>query len=99
MYDLKRHYGISIEGYELLLEDQDFCCAVCKGRITSDSACVDHDHITKQVRGLLCSSCNLGLGHLKDDYEVVLAAANYLIQTGDGITREAQGTKAKSRTQ
>lgn len=39
---------------------------------------VDHDHTTGAVRGLLCSACNTGIGHLKDDPAVVAAALHYL---------------------
>ncbi len=97
-YDLKRHYGLSVEDFDLLLEEQNFCCAICSNRLDSSSACVDHDHETDEVRGLLCRSCNIGLGHLQDDYEIILAAADYLIQSKDKVACEVQRTKAKSNT-
>ena len=43
---------------------------------------IDHDHETGKVRGLLCPSCNTGLGHLKDDPEVLLRACIYLLTRG-----------------
>jgi hypothetical protein len=40
--------------------------------------CVDHDHKTKQVRGILCQNCNSALGYLKDDYKLAEIAVAYL---------------------
>jgi len=39
---------------------------------------VDHDHITGNVRGLLCSNCNRGLGLLKDDIKLFKKSIIYL---------------------
>jgi hypothetical protein len=39
---------------------------------------IDHDHTTGEVRGLLCPTCNAGLGHFKDSPELLLKAALYL---------------------
>jgi hypothetical protein len=39
---------------------------------------IDHDHKTGQVRGLLCSGCNTGLGHLGDDIQGLKRALEYL---------------------
>jgi len=80
---LKR-YGISFEQYTKRSVAQNGVCAICrkpetwivKGTLALLS--VDHDHETGRVRGLLCHSCNLGLGHFKDDALMLRAAANYL---------------------
>ncbi len=54
-------YGITEEEYNTLLEKQNYQCAVCH-EIPEEWLCVDHDHITGKIRGLLCKSCNLLVG-------------------------------------
>lgn len=73
-------YGITPEDYDKLYRQQNGCCALC-GRHQSDltkTLCIDHDHKTGIVRGLLCLSCNRGVGYLQDDAELCLKAYNYL---------------------
>lgn len=74
-YHLKRRYGIDAEEHERLLEDHRHCCAVCFSR---DALCVDHDHVTGEVRGILCNGCNLGLGHFGHIPERIDRAAAYI---------------------
>lgn len=81
--------GITLAQYNLLFEAQGGVCAICKNPPKDNKRLhVDHDHsccpgrITgcgKCVRGLLCFSCNAGIGALKDDPNIVSAAAQYLI--------------------
>lgn len=71
-------YRISQEAYCLLLESQDGECAICRTKIDLDSCRIDHCHETGEVRGLLCVSCNTGIGLLKDSPEVLMSAARYL---------------------
>ena len=75
-YDLKRLYGIGLEEYNDMLEDQCGGCWIC-GK-TEDTLCVDHDHGTGEVRGLLCHGCNRGIGLLGDSVDTLLRAAEYL---------------------
>lgn len=80
---LSRQYGITVEEYDARLLAQDGCCAICKGEEPQarrgENWSVDHDHATGVVRGLLCGSCNVGLGNFKDSVANLLAAAEYLI--------------------
>lgn len=54
-------------------------CAMC-GKVFCDDDCIDHDHETNELRGLLCSTCNSGIGFLKDSADLCLKAYNYLIK-------------------
>ena len=70
-------YGLSIEDYNDLYDQQKGCCAICgKHQLElSKILFVDHDHKTKAVRGLLCFSCNSGLGFYENHKKNIL---NYL---------------------
>ena len=77
---LRRNYGMTKAEYDQMLADQDGCCAICRtdtpgGRGTFH---VDHDHATGEIRGLLCTRCNTGLGHFRDDPAMLRAALEYL---------------------
>lgn len=74
---LKRRYGITAEQYDALAAEQGGVCALCRRRPPQH---VDHDHLTGQVRGLLCSGCNQGLGNFRDDAAVLRLAADYVSQ-------------------
>lgn len=80
--NLKKLYGITLDGYEKMLEKQKGCCAICgadnprrKGR---KYLCVDHCHKTGKVRGLLCDPCNNGLGRFDDSLALLKSAVEYL---------------------
>jgi hypothetical protein len=69
---LLSRYGITLECFNEMLAVQNGCCAVCPTILVVDgkgcsqnSANVDHDHETGEVRGLLCWSCNRRLGYLE----------------------------------
>lgn len=73
----KREYGLSDEDMEIKLESQNYKCVICSEKI--DWNChVDHDHVSGNVRGLLCPSCNLGLGMFKDNLDSLNNAILYL---------------------
>lgn len=75
-----KQYGITVEQYNELYQKQKGCCAIC-GIHQSElkkSLCIDHDHSTGKIRGLLCSNHNTGIGLLNDNYEMILKAAIYL---------------------
>ena len=82
--EYKRRYGITPDQYDHMMKDQQGLCLICnqpetlplKGRVRRMA--VDHDHKTGEVRGLLCSDCNTGLGKFKDNPELLLSAIRYL---------------------
>jgi hypothetical protein len=82
-----RQYGFTVEEYEDLLASQQGVCAICGGPPGARSLHVDHDHQTGENRGLLCHNCNIGLGNFRDDPDLLLAAAAYLIQASDRAGR------------
>ena len=73
----KRRFGITEEQFKNRLHNQNWQCEICSCDI-NQSACVDHDHATGKVRGLLCRTCNAGLGLFKDLKQNLINAANYL---------------------
>jgi Recombination endonuclease VII len=75
--DLKKKYNISPEDYDKMFEDQQGHCAICL--TTSAKALhVDHNHETGKIRALLCSHCNVGLGHFKESLNLLDRAKEYL---------------------
>lgn len=83
---LKR-YGITPQIYKEMLDNQGGVCAICgvredivkkSGRVQRLS--IDHCHRTGEVRGLLCSRCNVGLGNFEDDIDIMASAISYLQQ-------------------
>lgn len=85
-YRMEKAFGLSMADYERMLADQDGRCAICgategwyhvqagRGRKLS----VDHCHERGQVRGLLCDSCNMGIGRFKHDPDLLQKAIAYL---------------------
>ncbi len=72
-------YGITQDEYEQLLIEQDWSCAICAEPFSEDATPrVDHDHSTDIRRGLLCDTCNCGLGMFGDSVDNLVAAAAYL---------------------
>ena len=82
--ELKKNYGITLEVYNEILENQNGKCALC-GAEANDTIngkvarlAVDHNHETGEIRGLLCGNCNRGIGNLQDSTEILTKAIDYL---------------------
>lgn len=75
---LQRRFGISLEHYERMLEEQGGVCAICKGTDANKSLAVDHNHQTGAVRQLLCGTCNPAVGFLQDDPLLARKVLEYL---------------------
>jgi len=78
---LRRWTRYGLKDYDALLARQGGRCAICRtdrpGGVGKHFR-VDHDHVTKKIRGLLCNRCNVGLGMLGDDYRSLERAIRYL---------------------
>ena len=89
-HKLRYEYDLSYEEYAAMLKKQNNRCAICKKKETVINAsnkkvqklCVDHNHKTGKVNGLLCTSCNKALGLFKDDPDLLFQAYTYLVEAG-----------------
>lgn len=68
--------GMTVARFEEMLVEQEGKCALCTAPV--ERAVVDHNHTTGEVRALLCTTCNTGLGKFGDDPDRLDAAATYL---------------------
>lgn len=79
---VRRDYGLSPRDYLELILGQGGRCAACgralEHRRGPAGICVDHDHATGAIRGLLCLGCNSAAGQLRDDWRVAYALGRYL---------------------
>lgn len=87
---LKKNFGLSVATYDEMYAAQGAACAICAkhlphhvltgtGKRKGDTwTCVDHDHVSGAVRGLLCNTCNQALGLMRDDTGLLEAAIMYL---------------------
>lgn len=89
VHNLKQRYGITTDEYQSILAHQNFTCAICEVEIShaleytaKRSVVVDHNHETGEVRGILCSKCNLVLGHARESTDILYRAIVYLSERG-----------------
>lgn len=78
---LKYLYNLTKEDYYSILENQNHSCKICgthESKVFKQTLFVDHCHTTGKVRGLLCNSCNTGLGRFKDSQDILQKAIGYL---------------------
>lgn len=90
---LERRYGLSATEYEGRLAEQDGYCAICgrHAELFGKPLAVDHDHTTREIRGLLCDDCNLGLGKFRDRIDLLEEAISYLLNSGVFASTAAPG--------
>lgn len=90
----QRKYGMDESAIIRFIAEQGGSCAICRVTIVygerKNNFHIDHDHATGAVRGILCPTCNVGLGKLNDDPEVVGAAILYLRRT-EGMRHVSRG--------
>lgn len=76
-----RDFNITEDEIKALYDKHNCRCAICgieESKTKKKSLCIDHDHKTGKIRGLLCDDCNVGLGRFKDDVENLGQAMKYL---------------------
>lgn len=86
-WQLKK-YNLTLEEYNNMYEKQNGKCAICGGtpngmQNSKKRLCVDHDIVTNKVRGLLCGSCNVGLGHFDHSTELLNKGIKYIQENCD----------------
>lgn len=79
-YNIKVNYGITLEEYDKILFNQNGKCKICgkENGKRYKRLHIDHNHATGKIRGLLCHSCNVAIGFLHDDPELLQRAIDYL---------------------
>lgn len=87
---LTRKYHMTFYEYLILLDTYDYACGICHKPFTTDNpAHIDHNHLCcpnktscgKCVRGLLCRTCNTGIGYFRDNPQYMSNGAEYLINS------------------
>lgn len=78
--NVKSLYELEKEDYNRLFENQNGQCAICSIELDFIKAHVDHNHLTKKVRGLLCGRCNRALGQVREDLGTLVKAIAYLVK-------------------
>jgi len=96
---MKNDFGITLDEYRVLLARQGGVCAICQKEEKATTRhggpknlAIDHDHNSGTIRGLLCMTCNLSIGLLRDDARVIQSAIRY-VQNG-GFTNERTSAAA-----
>lgn len=99
-HSLKRRYGITREQYEDMLTGQKGCCAICERHhsVFKTRLAVDHNHITGEIRGLLCNNCNRRLVGRHRDGDLLRKIADYVDQgTGMFVPKKKRPVKRKPK--
>lgn len=84
-YNRRSKYGLSPEAFDALFEKQGGVCAICpqvfdrQAKKGPGCVCVDHNHDTGEVRGLLCRGCNVAAGFMEKDTARAIRAVEYLL--------------------
>lgn len=80
----KEKYGLTADDFWDMVFAQDFRCAICTTEFVPEGkrGVVDHNHATGEVRAVLCTSCNTGIGQLQDSPDVLRRAVAYLESWG-----------------
>lgn len=80
---LQRRYGIGLVEKQALIDAQDGKCALCDVPFQTEkkTPCIDHDHDTGEIRGILCVGCNVALGRFGDNRQGFRRVTKYLMKS------------------
>lgn len=73
---MERFYGLESGQKDRMYENQKGICGICE--VFFPSLAVDHNHVTGEIRELLCRPCNLGLGNFRENTNSLEKAILYL---------------------
>lgn len=78
-YNLMQRYGITLEEKKSIFDLQNGVCGICgKDNHGGKNWHIDHNHVTGEVRGILCSGCNVMIAHAHDNPNTLELGAAYL---------------------
>lgn len=80
---IAHRYGLKAADYLKMYEEQNGKCALCKRKNPDGKSAwlvVDHNHLTNEVRELICAKCNKGLGHFEDNVTFLEYAKKYILK-------------------
>ncbi len=93
-WHLFNKYGIMQNDYDKIFIKQNGKCMICgctrnskrnaNSKTPNDVFSVDHDHLTGNIRGLLCRQCNTGIGNFSDNEKWLAKAIEYLKKSARG---------------
>lgn len=90
-----KKYNLTHDDVTLMLKRQKYKCAICQNSIKTKFH-IDHNHHTNEVRGLLCNTCNTGLGFFKDRIDLLSRAVVFLYERGSyGIQNSSMDKKRR----
>jgi hypothetical protein len=84
---LHKKYNIDLMGFDVLWQAFKGRCGICNNQLkmpekrqgqSLDVVAIDHDHVTGNIRGLLCNACNKGLGFFKDNPTLLMKAMEWV---------------------
>jgi hypothetical protein len=87
-WNRKKKFGTTQEEFDLRFANQKGLCSICQQPMivgkTVRRPCQDHNHVTGQLRDLLCSRCNTFLGLSSENIDILSNAISYLKRHADG---------------
>lgn len=84
-YRLVTNYGVDPQLYDNLLKEQGDVCAICLTNPPNKGLCLDHNHVTNELRAIICHRCNSALGLCDENYQTITRLAEYAKTNGHSI--------------